>query len=51
MPKGAFQDYDTVYLVTDLDSFVSDDGWIDVFGEGFGGAYCPAMQIALGEWR
>lgn len=50
-PKGAFQDYDIVHLVTDLDSSVSDDSWIDVFGEASGGAYCPAMQIVLGEWK
>lgn len=32
-PKDVFQDYDIVYMVTDVDSFVADAGWIDVFGE------------------
>ena len=32
-PGDIFQDYDIVYLVTDLLSFKSDPGWIDVFGE------------------
>lgn len=33
VPRDIFQDYDIVYLVTDMDSFFSDEGWIDVFGE------------------
>lgn len=32
-PKDPFQDYDIVYLVTELDSFIADKEWIDVFGE------------------
>lgn len=32
-PKDVFQDYDIVYLVTEIESFVSDPAWIDVFGE------------------
>lgn len=32
-PKDIFQDYDIVYLVTDMDSFIADENWIDVFGE------------------
>lgn len=31
--KDPFQDYDIVYLVTDVQSFRHDPGWIDVFGE------------------
>lgn len=31
--KDIFQDYDIVYLVTDLESFRQDKKWIDVFGE------------------
>ncbi|WP_342753015.1 aminoglycoside 6-adenylyltransferase [Shouchella clausii] len=31
--KDPFQDYDIVYIVRDVDSFVSDPGWIDCFGE------------------
>ncbi|MGE7609808.1 aminoglycoside 6-adenylyltransferase [Peribacillus frigoritolerans] len=33
VPKDLFQDYDIVYLVTDMDSFISDPSWINVFGE------------------
>ena len=32
-PKDPFQDYDIVYLVTELDSFIRDPQWIDRFGE------------------
>lgn len=32
-PKDRFQDYDIVYLVTDMDAFIADPDWIDVFGE------------------
>lgn len=31
--KDIFQDYDIVYVVTEIASFLSDDGWISVFGE------------------
>ncbi|MBV7504176.1 aminoglycoside 6-adenylyltransferase [Bacillus sp. sid0103] len=33
VPKDMFQDFDIVYLVTDLDSFLCNHDWIDVFGE------------------
>lgn len=32
-PKDIFQDFDIVYLVTDMNSFMEDQHWIDVFGE------------------
>ncbi|MDO7908638.1 aminoglycoside 6-adenylyltransferase [Paenibacillus sp. JX-17] len=32
-PRDPFQDYDIVYLVTDVRSFVRTPTWIDVFGE------------------
>lgn len=32
-PKDIFQDFDIVYLVTEMDSFMKDTHWIDVFGE------------------
>lgn len=32
-PADPFQDYDIVYLVTELDSFLRDSDWVDVFGE------------------
>ena len=33
VPKDAFRDYDIVYLVTDMQSFIDDPKWINVFGE------------------
>ena len=32
-PKDIFQDYDIVYVVNDIDSFINDVNWIDIFGE------------------
>ncbi len=31
-PRDIFQDYDIVYVVTDTESFIRDEGWIDIFG-------------------
>ena len=31
--KDKFQDFDIVYMVNEIDSFLSDHSWIDVFGE------------------
>ncbi|QAS51454.1 aminoglycoside 6-adenylyltransferase [Halobacillus litoralis] len=31
--KDIFQDYDIVYVVTETDSFLKDEDWIDVFGQ------------------
>lgn len=32
-PKDPFQDYDIVYFVTEMDSFINSADWIKVFGE------------------
>ncbi len=32
-PKDIFQDYDLVYIVTDVSSFTADHAWVDLFGE------------------
>lgn len=32
-PRDIFQDYDIVYVVTDVASFVNDPAWIDCFGK------------------
>ena len=32
-PKDIFQDYDILYLVKDMDSFINNNHWIDIFGE------------------
>ena len=31
-PRDALQDYDIVYVVTELDSYLADDAWLEVFG-------------------
>lgn len=33
VPQDLFQDYDIVYIVTEMESFINDTNWIDVFGE------------------
>ncbi|KLV23265.1 MULTISPECIES: aminoglycoside 6-adenylyltransferase [Niallia] len=33
VPKDAFQDFDIVYLVDDMESFLNEPNWIDVFGK------------------
>ena len=30
-PKDSFQDFDIVYLVEELDPFIHDQNWIDLF--------------------
>ncbi len=32
-PKDMYQDFDIVYFVSEMDSFLSDHSWIDLFGE------------------
>lgn len=61
-PCDPFRDFDTIYLVTDLDSFKQDAHWIDVFGERMilqlpddmcppekRDGYCYLMQFADGN--
>lgn len=33
VPKDKYQDYDIVYVVNETESFLSDKGWISVFGD------------------
>ncbi|WP_440897019.1 aminoglycoside 6-adenylyltransferase [Amphibacillus sp. Q70] len=33
VPKDMFQDFDIVYLVTEMESFIDQPDWIDTFGE------------------
>ena len=32
-PRDGWQDFDIVFAVTDMDSFLADDSWVDRFGE------------------
>lgn len=33
VPKDAFQDFDIVYIVDNMESFLNEPDWVDVFGE------------------
>jgi aminoglycoside 6-adenylyltransferase len=33
VPKDIFQDFDIIYIVRQMDSFINDKQWIDIFGE------------------
>ncbi|MFS0838891.1 aminoglycoside 6-adenylyltransferase [Paenibacillus sp. 1P03SA] len=33
VPKDIFRDYDIVYVVTEMESFINDPDWVNVFGE------------------
>lgn len=33
IPPDDFQDYDITFFVTDMQSFTSEDGWLDIFGD------------------
>ncbi|GHV53722.1 aminoglycoside nucleotidyltransferase ANT(6)-Ia [Spirochaetia bacterium] len=33
VPKDRFRDYDVVYIITEMDSFIQDRRWVDVFGK------------------
>ncbi len=53
VPCDIFQDYDMSYIVTDMDSFISDKNWIDVFGERIILQTPEAMSLfppELGNW-
>lgn len=53
VPKDIFQDYDISYLVTNMDPFLADPHWIDVFGERIIMQLPEAMSLfppTLGNW-
>jgi aminoglycoside 6-adenylyltransferase len=50
-PKDPFQDFDIVYIVTDVDSFVRDPQWIDVFGERIIMQTPDIMPLFPSEWN
>ncbi len=52
-PKDRFQDYDIVYIVTGMQSYLDNPGWIDVFGPRIILQTPEAMQLfppELGNW-
>lgn len=48
-PKDMFQDYDIVYLVTEMESYLRDHSWVDVFGERMIMQMPDAMAVAPGQ--
>ena len=53
VPKDIFQDYDISFFVTDMDSFISDNHWIDIFGKRIIMQKPEAMSLfppELGNW-
>lgn len=51
--RDDFQDYDIVYLVTDMESFLANPGWVDVFGPRIIMQTPEAMTLyppSLGGW-
>lgn len=46
-PRDAFQDYDIVFLVTEMESFLADDTWLDYFGERIIMQKPEAMELFL----
>ncbi len=53
VPKDKFQDYDIVYIVNDIDSFKSNNSWIDIFGPRIILQMPEAMDMfpaELGNW-
>ena len=52
-PKDMFQDYDIVYVVDDMLSFIDDPTWVDVFGKRIIMQMPEAMEMfppELGDW-
>ncbi|MCP1223181.1 aminoglycoside 6-adenylyltransferase [Sebaldella sp. S0638] len=47
--KDIFQDYDIVYVVTEIKTFLDDENWIDIFGERLYMQLPEAMDNALGK--
>ena len=53
IPKDSFQDYDVSYFVTDMNSFIESDDWLDVFGRRIFMQKPEAMELfppELGNW-
>lgn len=53
VPKDEFQDYDVTYVVTDMESFINDDGWLEYFGKRIFMQKPEAMSLfppELGNW-
>ena len=51
--RDRFQDYDVAFLVTEMDSFLSDHGWVDLFGERLMMQMPESMSLfppSLGGW-
>ena len=47
--KDIFQDYDIVYVVTEIKSFLADNNWIDIFGKRLYMQLPEALDKSLGK--
>ena len=47
--KDIFQDYDIVYVVTEIKSFLADNNWIDIFGKRLYMQLPEALEKSLGK--
>jgi aminoglycoside 6-adenylyltransferase len=50
-PKDMFQDYDIVYIVKSIESFMADHNWIDVFGKRIVLQMPETMRRPIGDGR
>lgn len=53
VPKDEFQDYDITYVVTDMETFKKDEGWLEYFGKRIFMQKPEAMSLfppSLGNW-
>ena len=50
-PRDAFQDYDIVYVVTEMDSYLANDAWLEVFGRRVIMQKPDAMELFPSEGR
>lgn len=50
-PKDRFQDYDIVYVVDDIESFIINHSWIDIFGERIMLQMPENMRDPIGDGR
>jgi len=53
VPKDRFQDYDITFVVTEMESFLKEDGWLDYFGKRIIMQKPEAMELfppEFGNW-
>lgn len=51
LPKDIYQDYDIVYVVQNIDTFIQDNNWIDIFGKRLMLQMPESMRGSKGDGR